>query len=223
MSELVATLRAIIRDELARLRFAELGTVTQVHDRDGDDKSNHQVTLKLRGSGTELQRVPVAVGRPGLSALPNEGDLMLVTFIGGRLNAPVAVGCVYDDQSHPPVAKLHEVVYQPPDPGESGVRRIHLELPNGSTITLDDDVLTVTLGDTSLELKRDGDVALKAAGSLTLEATGDVEISAQGSLKLTAQSDLTATGLSTTVESQAQTKVKGAQVAVAGVTQFSAA
>jgi uncharacterized protein involved in type VI secretion and phage assembly len=223
MSELVATLRAIIRDELARFHFAELATVTQVHDRDGDDKSNHQVTLRLRGSGTELQRVPVAVGRPGLSALPNEGDLMLVTFIGGRLNAPVAVGCVYDDQSHPPVAKPHELVYQPLDPGESGVRRIHLELTNGSTITVDDDALTITLGGTSFELKRDGDVTLKTQGSFTLDATGDVELSAQGSLKLTAQTDLTASGLSTTVEGQAQTKLKGAQVAVAGITQFSAA
>src|SRR5262249_24091629 len=140
MSDLIGTLRAIVRDELARVRSVEIGTVTSVYPRDSDgSKNNHQVNLRLLQSGVELQRVPVATSRIGLSALPNEGDLIVVAFANGDQNAAVALGCLYDEQSHPPVAQLHEVVYQPPDQQDSGVRRVHIELQGGSTLTLGDD------------------------------------------------------------------------------------
>jgi uncharacterized protein involved in type VI secretion and phage assembly len=223
VTDLIATLRAIVRDELARHHAPELGVVTQAFARDGDgSKNNHQVNLKLRASGVELQRVPVAVSRLGLSALPNEGDLMLVAFVGGDLNAPVAVGCLYDDEAHPPVAQPHEVVYQPPDEEESGVRRFHLELANGGTLTLEDESLTITLGDTAVEVAKDGDVTIRAKGKLRLESQSDIELEAQGALKLTATGDLTAKGMSATVEGQSAAKLKGAQVSLAGMTQFSA-
>lgn len=224
MSGLLPTLRAIVRDELARSRTADLGMVTLVHSRDGDDsKNNHQVNLKLRGSGVELQRVPVAVTRLGVSALPNEGDLMLVSFIGGDLNAPIAFGCLYDEQSHPPVAKAHEVVYQPPDDGASGVRRLHLELSNGSTLTLDDEMLSVKLGDTSLTITRDGDLEVKTSGAVKFTSSGDLVLDAQGDVKISAGGKVSLAGLSVAVEGQSEAKVKGAQVAIAGLTQFSAA
>lgn len=222
MSDLVGVLRAIVRDELARHRPPELGTVTQVHARTGDDdKSNHQINVKLRGSSVELQRVPVTVTRLGWSALPNEGDLVLVQFVGGDLNAPVVVGCLYDDQAHPPVAQPHEVVYQPPDDADSNVRRLHLALTNGATLTVDDDKLSITLGDTVVEVQRDGDVSIQAKGKLHLAAQGDIEVEAQGDLKLSAQGTLSAKGLSVAVEGQSDTNVKGPQLTLAGVTQFS--
>ncbi len=223
MSDLIGTLRAIVRDELARVRAPELAVVTQAFPRDGDgSKSNHQVNLKLRESGVELQRVPVAVSRLGISALPNEGDLVLVSFVGGDLNAPVAVGCLYDDEAHPPVAQPHEVVYQPPDDEESGTRRFHLELKNGSTITVDDESLKITLGDTAIEVTKDGDVIIKAKGKIRLESQADIEMEAQGAIKLTATGDLTAKGMSATVEGQSAAKLKGAQVSLAGMTSFAA-
>jgi uncharacterized protein involved in type VI secretion and phage assembly len=223
MSDLIGTLRAIVRDELARMRAPELAVVTQAFPRDAEgSKSNHQVNLRLRESGVELQRVPVAVSRLGLSALPNEGDLVLVSFVGGDLNAPVAVGCLYDDQAHPPVAQPHEVVYQPPDDEESGTRRFHLELRNGSTVTVDDESLKVTLGDTAIEVTRDGDVLIRAKGKIRLESQSDIELDAQGAIKLSATGELSAKGMSATVEGQSAAKVKGAQVSLAGMTSFSA-
>lgn len=222
MSDLIATLRAIIRDELARTRAPELATVTQVFPRAGDDdKSNHEVNLRLRSSGVELQRVPVLVDRLGLSALPNEGDLMLVAFVRGDLNAAVAVGCLYDEQAHPPVAQLHEVVYVPPDDADSNARRLHIELSSGSVITLGDDKLEIVFGDTSVVVNRDGDLLLKAKGKIRLESQGDLELDAQGDMKLTAQGQLALKGMSASVEGQSQAKVKGPQIAVAGMTQFS--
>lgn len=224
MSELIGALRAIVRDELARRQPPELATVTRVFAREGEgSKNNHQVNLRLRSSGVELQRVPVAVERLGLSALPNEGDLMLVAFVGGDLNAPVAIGCLYDDQAHPPVAKPHEVVYQPPDEADSGVRRLHLELTNGSAMTVDDDKVQIVLGDTSVVINRDGDVVIQAKGKVRFETQGDVEVEAQGSMTLSSQGQLTLKGLSISLEAQAQVKVKGAQIGLAGMTQFSPA
>ena len=221
MTTLVRTLRAIIRDELARVRLPELGTVTQVLARaSGDAADNHQVNVKLRASGVELARVSVAVARLGWSTLPNEGDLVLVAFAGGDLNLPVVIGCVYDDQAHPPQAQAHEVVYQPPDEADSSLRRLHLELPSGATVTLQDEIATVVLGDTSIEVNKDGDVLVKAKGKLSLQAEGDIEVKAGGDLTLSAQGKASLKGMSASLEGQSESKVKGAQIAIAGTTQF---
>jgi uncharacterized protein involved in type VI secretion and phage assembly len=222
MSDLIQTLRAIVRDELARIRNCEIGSVTTVYSRDGDSSNNnHEVNLRLLQSGIELQRVPVASPRIGLSALPNEGDLMLVAFANGDLNAPIALGCLYHDQSHPPVAQDREVVYQPPDPSDSGVRRLHIELPSGATVTLDDDKLDIAMGDTSLVVNRDGDVVIKSKGKLTLSAESDIEIEANGDLKLSAQNKVTVQGSTVSVQGQGQAELKGATVSIGGTTQFS--
>ena len=74
VSSLIDALRAIIRDELAARRPPELGIVTQVYPGDGN-AGNHQADLRLRSSGLELSRVPVAVPRLGFSLLPRPGDL----------------------------------------------------------------------------------------------------------------------------------------------------
>jgi phage baseplate assembly protein gpV len=224
VSELIGTLRAIVRDELARVRPPELATVTRVYARRGEGaKDNHQVNLRVRGSGVELTRVPVTVGRLGLSALPNEGDLVVVAFVGGDLNVPIVIGCLYDDQAHPPVAKPHEVVYRPPDDSESGVRRLHIELQNGNTLTVDDDKLEVAMGGTSLIITRDGDVEIRTPTNVKLSADGNVELSASGNLTIEAQGNLTLKGVTAALEAAGAAKVKGAQVTLAGMTQFSAA
>ena len=222
MTALLSTLRTLIRAELARTRAPALATVTQVYPRTGDSaKDNHQVDVKLIDSEVELPRVPVAVQRLGWSALPEVDDLVVVVFVGGDLNAPIVIGCVYDDQSHPPVAQAHEVVYMPPEDEDSAVRRLHVELSNGGKLTLDDDKLTIELGDTSVVVNRDGDLTIKAKGKLHLESESDIELVAGGDLKLEAQGSATAKGMSVTVEGQSATKVKGAQVTLAGITQFS--
>jgi uncharacterized protein involved in type VI secretion and phage assembly len=222
VSALLSTIRALIRAELARTRAPALATVTQVYPRTADGaKDNHQVDLKLIDSGVELPRVPVSVQRLGLSALPEVDDLVLVVFVGGDLNAPIVVGCVYDDQAHPPVAQAHEVVYMPPEDEDSSVRRLHVELKSGGKLTLDDDKLTIELGDTQLVVNHDGDVTIKAKGKIRIESESDLELVAGGDLKLEAQGSATAKGLSVTVEGQSTTKVKGAQVTLAGITQFS--
>jgi hypothetical protein len=222
MSDLVATLRAIVRHELAAARLPELGVVTAVFARDsGGADGNHQVGVRLQASGVELPRAAVAVGRLGLAALPREGDLVVVAFLGGDLNAPVVLGSVYDDRAHPPVAKPNEVVYQPPDDAESGVRRLHLELPGGALLTAGDEEFLLTAGDTQVRVAVDGDVEVKSKGNVRVEAQGDVEIEAGGKLMLSAKTEVKVGGQTATLEGRSQAKVKAPTLALAGNTQFS--
>ncbi len=157
MSEFIDLLRVVVREELARQRAPELGIVLAVYANDAEG-NNHQVDVRLRASGVELQRVPVTVARYGLSVLPREGDLVLVTFVDGDLNAPVVIGSLYDENTQPPEASPAEVVYQVPDAG--GERHLHLELPSGMTCTVDDATLTISAGGTEITLEQDGDVSI---------------------------------------------------------------
>jgi phage baseplate assembly protein gpV len=224
MAELIDTLRAIVRDELARQRAAELGIVTQVHARDSDSADgNHQVHVRLAASGVELQHVPVAVGRLGISLLPQVGDTVLVVFAQGDLNAPVVVGSLYDAKVQPPVAKPAELVYEPSDAGGAkSLKRVHVALGSDVTLTLDDETLTVKLGGTELVLAKDGDITLTSAAKLSIKTHGDISFEASGNFEVKAQGNLTLSGVSTTVEGQGSAKLKAPAISLAGNTQFSA-
>lgn len=221
--ELMTALRSIVRDELARLRPPEIGKVTRVYPRESEsDESNHQVNVTLRGSGVELHRVPVTAQRIGISALPEVDDSVLVAFVGGDLNAPVVIGALYNDQAHPPVAAEHEVVYQPPEPEDSAVRRLHVELANGGTMTLTDEHLEIVFGDTRVEVHRDGDVVIQAAGGVAISAGGDIRLSAGGKIVAEADSNVEIKAAAQgSFEAAAPLNLKGATVGIAGITDFS--
>jgi uncharacterized protein involved in type VI secretion and phage assembly len=214
-SGIVPALQAVVRDELATQRGAELGIVTQVYTNEGGSgDTNLAVNLRVRGSALELQHVPVAVGRLGLSAVPRVGDLAVVVFVGGDLNGPVVLGFLYDEQTRPPDGKASELVYKVPDDAADDDRRIEVQLPSGNTLTLQDKKLTVTMGGTTLTVEADGAITLDAAGDLKLKAGGAVSIEAGTDAKLKA-------GTSVTVEGATEAKLKGATTTIAGMTSFS--
>ncbi len=223
MSALLDTLRAIVRDELARRRAPELGVVTAVQPRDADGSdNNHQANVRLAATGVELQHVPVAVARLGLSLLPQVGDTVLVVFVQGDLNAPVVVGSLYDTQVQPPVAQAAEAVYLPSDAGgDASLRRLHVELGSDVMITFDDEHLTLKLGGTELVVNKDGDVNITSAAKLTIKTQGDFVVEASGNVDISAQGNLTLKGVAATLEGQGSAKVKGPALSLAGTTQFS--
>jgi len=133
----------------------------------------------------------------------------------------VVIGSIYDHQHHPPAAGEHEVVYVVPDEAASDVRRVHLEMPGGATLTFEDERVSVVLGGTSLEMKKDGDVTLTCGGNISLKSNGDVTIEAQGNLALKAQASLELSGAMIKAEGQATASLKAAQVSLAGIVQFS--
>jgi hypothetical protein len=223
MSDLIPTLRAIIREELSRYRLPELGIVTEVFAHDsGSSPNNHQVNVRLRSTGVELQRAAVAVARPGISILPRVDDLVVVAFLNGDLNTPVVLGSVYGDSAQPPEGKALEAVYVPGDEADSGVRRLYLELPSGTKLTINDDAIQLESGGTKVELQRDGDISVECSGKITLKAGGDLAIEAGGNIDIKAGTNVTIKGIAVTAEGSGEAKLKGASITLAGMTNFSA-
>ncbi len=65
-------------------------------------RDNYACTVVLRDSEIVLRHVPVATSRIGTVAIPAVGELVLVQFVGGDINAPVIVGRLYNDEDRPP-------------------------------------------------------------------------------------------------------------------------
>jgi hypothetical protein len=163
MSDVVGLIQSVIRDQLRCFRTAEIGIVTKVHSHEqASDMNNYECDVRLRDSGLELPRVPAATQRIGFVAIPNIDDLVLVQFAHGDVHAPYITGRLYNDTDRPPKARPREAVYVSPDPAESGVRRFYSELPNGNTITLDDEKLVLKMGSSTVTVNHDGEIVLNS-------------------------------------------------------------
>ncbi len=204
MSGLVEVIQKIVDHELRKVNIAALGVVTSIFPHSsGGDKDNYECNVKLKYRDLELRRVPVATQHIGLAHTPNVGDLVLLTFVNGDVNAPVVIGRLYTDEDRPPVSQEEEVVYSPPYSRQSGLRRVHLELASGVVVSVTDDDVTVEAGRTTLKLNRDGDIAIESSAKLTVKATGDLALSAANisiesqqtmELKAGATAEINATG-----------------------------
>jgi phage baseplate assembly protein gpV len=236
--DLIGIVQAVVRDELAGLRVAEIGVVTDVFPHaDGGDQDNYACSVRLRDTGLQLDKVPVATQRIGLSHIPNVDDLVLVSFVGGVLEGAVITGRLYNDVDRPPVASPAECVYESPDDAESGVRRLSVTLPNSNTLIVDDDKVVLSVGDTKITINNGGDVEIDSNAKVVINSTGNTEVTSQGditldatgSLTLKAQGDVSIEGMSVAVkaqttaqvEGQASTTVKGPMISVSGTTSFS--
>jgi uncharacterized protein involved in type VI secretion and phage assembly len=231
VSEVLPLLQAIAQGTTVG-RAIDLAIVTQVYtDQSGGGAVNPSVNARLRGSGVELQRIPVAVGRMGLSAVPREGDLVVVGFVGGDLDGALILGSLYDEQNRPPAAGPDEIVYVVPEDDEGGVRRLDVQLQNGNKVTLEDDVITIDMGGTTVTVSSGGNVAVHSKKDVEITSDGNLRFEAQGNIELKAAGNLTAeaTGNATlkasaaaAVEGAATAKLKGASTTIAGTTMFSA-
>lgn len=213
MTAFVPLMTQVVRRELAAQRGIALGVVDVARTNDGGSGEHHlECDVRLHGSGLVLQSVPVAVARPGLSAVPRPGDLVVVGFVEGDVNGAVVLGSLHAAGTPSPDAGPEEVVYAVPDSG--GERRLEVQLPNGSTLSLTDSALTVTMGSTTLTVEQDG--------AINLEAGGDISIKASGSLSLEGGSSATLKGSTVSVEGSGSATLKGGTTTISGMTQFSA-
>ena len=197
---LYETIQKIVQQELGRIRTAELAVVQEQHPHASDgDQDNYACTVQLRDSGLVLKRVPVATGRIGSASIPPVGDLVLVQFIGGDVNAPVIVGSLYNDEDRPPVSADGQWVLHLPL-GAGDVDAVHVELQskdarslvlklgNGLEATLQDDdpviELKVAGGNAKIQIGRDGAMTVESTGNIEMKGSGNVNIEAQGQLTL---------------------------------------
>jgi phage baseplate assembly protein gpV len=196
---LLATLRRIVQEELRALRTAELAVVQDIHPHaSASDDDNYAVTVALRESGIVLKQVPVACARAGFATIPAVGQLVLVQFVGGDLNAPIVTGSLYNDVDRPPENDDGQLVlHLPQGAGASDAvhvavtsaseRKIELALGSTLAITLADDDPVVQIdvggGKAKVQIDRDGAVMLSSQGDLKLAGNG-VSVKAQGKLEL---------------------------------------
>lgn len=191
---LYESIRKIVGEELRRVRTAELAVVQQQHL---DDES-YGCTVVLRDSGIVLREVPVATSRIGAVAVPAVGELVLVQFVGGDVNAPVIVGRLYNDEDAPPPSGDGKaVLHLPLGAGDADAvhvelasgdeRRLSIALGSGLALTLQDDdpVVKLDVGDgrATIEIGNDGAVSVQSSGSLELKAS-EITIEASGTLTL---------------------------------------
>jgi uncharacterized protein involved in type VI secretion and phage assembly len=193
------SIRQIVRDELGQVRTAELATVQKQHPHSSDgDSDNYACTVALRDSGIVLSHVPVATSRIGTASIPAVGELVLVQFVNGDVNAPVIVGRLYNDDDRPPANGDGQLVMHLPL-GASDDSAVHVELhSNGArkaivklgasldlTLQDDDPVVTVDVGgNAKLTIGKDGSIEIKSATNLAIEASNNISVEAQGKLTL---------------------------------------
>lgn len=202
----------IARHEASTRSIAAIGEVTATHESGpGALPPDHGVTVKLRGSGLSLPRVPIAVGALGTTALPNVGDLVVLVFVDGDVHEAIVVGKLYHSELQPPKHTTGEMILALP-PGANTphfLREIKGD-PATYRVTLPGDVIlemvenTATLkagkveavvsaagggrielaaGGTKITLKQDGDLQIESGGNLAIQAN-DIDIKGRGSVKI---------------------------------------
>lgn len=190
MTELVTMMKKVARLEAQAFTGPQLGLVTEVFSHaDEGDKDCYQcsVTLKNRkkadGSAFELPKVPVVTSYIGMTSIPRENDLVILQFIDGDLNAPVIMGCLYNDEDIPPVNLPDEVAIQ--QSREEGPV-LKMDSEGTFTVTSRDEKNVLTLNNDMIELKCDTyQITVSTADSkINIEADADIEIKAGGSLNL---------------------------------------
>lgn len=201
----------IARHEAAARPVACVGVVTSIFPHEGIP--DHAVTVRLRDSGLVLPRVPVAVGAPGVAAIPAVDDLVVVAFLEGSFDAPVVLGRLYHPGQEPPRHAAGELV---------------LHLPSGAAepdlrcaVTGDPPAIRLTLpGDVSVAIERERIALAVGALTVTLEGAGGGRITAAAggtSLTLEADGDLTLASPTKVVLEGSEVEIKGqAKVRISG-------
>jgi uncharacterized protein involved in type VI secretion and phage assembly len=203
MQEIAESIRRLARAEVAQQWAPALGVVSSVHTGDGTPELS--CSVQLRESGLVLPHVPIAVGTIGLAAPPVEGDLVLVAFAGGKLEAPVVLGRLHDEKVAPPTNQAGQVVAWLPHAETDSTKRLEItaDTPVGGprtltigldgdppvTVVITDGKLTLTAGRASITVSQssssDGAVEVAAGDAkVTLEQSGDLTIEASGKLTL---------------------------------------
>ena len=202
----VHAIQRIARHELEQHANAAFGVVRSVHGRAGSEVA-HACTVELRESRLVLPRVPIATTLLGAAALPNEGDLVVVLFVGGDLHAPVVIGRLYSDVVAPPVHDVGEVVVSLPAGEDAGDKKVEVRVKNpgdGSrsasvvldgtvkvAVEVDDEGVRIQAQDARLVIRQtsssDGAIELSAGDTkVSIEQGGDVRVRATGTLTLQA-------------------------------------
>lgn len=195
MDSIVGVMKKVAEQEARKIYTTELGIVTAIFPHASeDDKDNYQCSVKLKnkkqpdGKDFELRKVPIATPHLGLVNIPNVGDLVLVTFIGGDLNAAVVIGRLYNDPDQPPLNKEKELLLQ------QGLKQggsLKIDAEGVLTLTSKNEKNILTIKDEEISSQTDkanitikeGDILLKN-DKCTIGLSGDTITIDNGSCKI---------------------------------------
>ncbi|HEY9858157.1 MAG TPA: hypothetical protein V6D16_01540 [Candidatus Obscuribacterales bacterium] len=173
METIVGVMKKVAEQEVRRIYTTELGVVSAVFPHaEESDKDNYQCSVILKnrkqpdGSDFELRKVPIATAHLGLANILNVGDLVLVTFIGGNLNAPVIIGRLYNDEDQPPVNNEKEFLLQHSST-EGGSLKFDAE--GVITVTSKDKKSVLTVTDQQITVTNEKCNVILDGGDLTLK------------------------------------------------------
>ncbi|MCB9232793.1 MAG: hypothetical protein H6581_14070 [Bacteroidia bacterium] len=189
MDGFIEIMQQVAERETRKIYTTELGLVISVfpHESDSDD-GNYECTVRLKnrkqpdGSDFELRKVPVATGHMGMANIPNVNDLVLLSFIGGDINAPVIIGRLYNDEDRPPVNKSGEFILQH---SLTGGGTLKMDGDGVVTVTSKDEKSVVTVNDDEVTLTTsNGQVKISLeSGAITLDAgSGDITLKSMGNI-----------------------------------------
>jgi phage baseplate assembly protein gpV len=179
LSGMVEVIRKIVEAEIRKIHVAELGVVTSIFPHASDsDKDNYECNVKLKNTGLELQKVPVATQHIGLAHIPKVDEMVLVTFLNGDINAPILIGRMYTAEDRPPANDGEEIIYIPPYSENADLRRVHMELPSGIILSITDDIVNVEAGKTTLKINRDGNIEVESNDKVSITASGEMTFTA---------------------------------------------
>lgn len=238
MSTIVDTIQEIIRHEMRSMRLAELGLVEAVYPHSSaGDQDNYGCDVRLKNNGLLLKRVPIATGHIGTVAIPNKGDLVLLTFDKGDVNQPIVIGRLYNDQDRPPLNNPDEIIFRLPlaEADEKTVkaavrnikankppREVLLEMPPKITVRITDGTVRATAGKTEMVMDQPdgsgGKVTVNAGRTkITMNQDGDITVEAAGAMTLKASRDLTLQGQNVSIKGQIKTDIEaGTEVTLKG-------
>jgi phage baseplate assembly protein gpV len=228
MSTIVNTIQEIIRHELRGVRIAELGLVEDVFPHSGNgDSDNYGCDVRLKNSGLLLKRVPLAISHIGTAAIPNKGDLVLLSFDKGDVNQPIVIGRLYNEKQRPPLNNPDEVIFRLPLAeaddktikgavrnlqSKSPPREIIFEMPPKITVRVTDGTVRATAGKTEMKLDQSGGsggtvTVFAGRTKITMNQDEDVTVEAAGAMTLKATNDISIEGMNISLKSTAKTSI----------------
>lgn len=233
MNSLIEIIEKIVRKEIEKLRFSEMGVVSAIYPY-SENEDNYECDVKLKNSGLELKRVSVTAPRMGTAEIPNKGDLVLIDFVRGDSNAPIITGRLYNDEDRPPPNKENEIISWLPLHAKDkekiitemrsfdGKREVLLKLPEDVTLRVVDNEFKGEIGKTGFSFKQDGEgvITIEAGKSkVNIKQDGDIEINSQAKIDIKAVRDLSIQAQNIKLKSSMDTKIEaGTSASIKGNT-----
>jgi phage baseplate assembly protein gpV len=207
MDSIVSVMKKVAEQEAQRIYTTELGIVTAVFPHASDsDKDNYQCSVKLKnkkqpdGGDFELRKVPLVTPHIGLANIPQVGELVILAFIGGDINAPIILGRLYNDEDRPPKNDKEQMIL-------TQLESLTITLKSGTKVDIDKD------GNVKIEAK--GDVVINDGDKGAARKDDTVEVTIPAGSFIT-----TVAGQATGTPNPAPVKVQGKITSASGTVKI---